>query len=115
MTISPEQQRLDEALAEAGHDPECAVFDGRECNGPPLCEGLPVGMQTSAPRPRPNLLSPVPPAVDGHTVLAGAKHEAFVAWNAARERLQGLQSAYDAAQKAYMQAHQRFADEMAKP
>lgn len=110
--ISPELQRLDEALTAAGHDENCAAFQGGPCSGPPICSGEPVpgmGMVTALRPHSAALAGPLAP-VPGEVRLIGPAASAYLRYRSAAQRLKLVTAEFKRAEREYQEAHQAFAD-----
>lgn len=108
--IPAELQQRDEELTAAGHDPECAAFDDRECS----CEiGQPAPKITKVGRMKHPAVQFVDPAQPSIT-LVGPEALAFERYQAASRDLLLKQAAYKQAGDEFTAAHQAFADLVAK-
>ena len=104
--IAAEIQLRDEQLTSAGHDPECAAFDDKECS----CE-----VAQSGPVMRAGKLDHVLSVArqPGSVTLTGASAAAFQRYRAATVRLQQAQLEMKDASAEFNAAHQAFADAIA--
>ena len=109
--ISPEQQRLDEALTAAGHDDNCAAYQGGPCSGPPVCDGQPVPGMGLVAQIRPhNAMTPIATKSGPMVTLTGAAALAYSEYQAAAKELKAAQELARRATERFTKAHQAFAD-----
>lgn len=107
--ISPELQRLDEALTAAGHDENCAAYQGGPCSGVPLCNGDPVPGMGATTQLRPHSAMTTLATASGPMVtLTGAAALAYSEYQAAAKELKAATELHQRVQQRYNDAHRAF-------
>lgn len=103
--IAAEIQQRDEALTAAGHDPECAAFDDRECS----C-GVPVPQQDWATvRKAKKTGAPYVAALADQIILEGDHARAYRRWTEAMRALGQAKAAFASAGQEAQAAHEALA------
>lgn len=102
--IAAEIQQRDEALTAAGHDPECAAFDDRECS----C-GVPVPTTKLVKRAKLDVggISGIP--LRDQVVLEGDHARAYRRWTEAMRALGQAKAAFASAGQEAQAAHEALA------
>lgn len=109
--IAAEIQQRDEALTAAGHDPECAAFDDRECSCGVQTFGQTIVARNGKP-PRSlamNEIGPMRVASPDSVVLEGDHARAYRRWTEAMRALGAAKTAFASAGQEAQAAHEALA------
>lgn len=104
--IAAEIQQRDEALTAAGHDPECAAFDDRECS----C-GVPAPQPdwASVRKAKKAQSGPYVTALADQVILEGDHARAYRRWTEAMRALGQAKAAFASAGQEAQAAHEALA------